>query len=241
MSERYRPKVAILEEMRQDLMRAARAQTRVAEESARQRWASLRARPGTRVVRRVALLGALIALIGGVALAARLNLSVGGSAVDTAPVRLATGPGWTLGGYRHEDRLCVRLATFGSEMSVECAPAHALLRVTSALAGGRRLVGGLVGPRVHSVEVRVGSRAQRVATRAAGAEDIEAAGLPVGVRWFLLELDGLAPRERRAPADVQPLGAEGGRLGGASVDCSLGATHPACLRAASGQAAAELR
>jgi hypothetical protein len=251
MSERYEPKVAILEEIRQDLLRAARAQTAsaAAADGARPRPGlragahATRLRPGARVARRVALLGALIALIGGVALAATLSLSGSNPAANTAPVRLAKGKGWTLAEYRHEDRLCVRLSTAEPELSVECAASPGPLRVTSALADGRRLIGGLTGARVRSIEVRVGSHDRRVPTRAqtAGTAVARADELPDGVRWFLLELRGLDPRDRRAPADLVPLDGGGATLGRATLDCSLRATSAACLRAARGQAEAELR
>jgi hypothetical protein len=265
MSERYEPKVAILEEIRQDLMRAARAQTAAAAGAARAtdmpppkaedaprprvrrrpppRSRTLRVRSGARVARRVTLLGALIALIGGVALAATLSLSGSGPAENTAPVRLASGKGWTLAEYRHEGRLCVRLSTAEPEISVECAPTPGPLRITSALDDGRRLIGGLVGPRVRAVDIHVGPRHRRLETKAAKVAAIEARAvdLPVHVRWFLLEVRGLGDYARRAPADLLPLTADGSKLGRATLDCSLRATSPACLRAASGQAEAELR
>jgi hypothetical protein len=249
MSERYEPKVAILEEIRQDLLRAARAQTASAaaadgapsrpEAGAR----AIRIRPGARVARRVALLGALIALIGGVALAATLSLSGSNPAANTAPVRLATGKGWALAEYRHEGRLCVRLSTAEPEISVECAASPGPLRVTSALADGRRLIGGLTGARVRSIEVHAGSHDRRVQTRAETGSTgaARAAELPDGGRWFLIELRGLGPHDRRAPADLVPLDAGGATLGRATLDCSLRATSAACLRAARGQAEAELR
>jgi hypothetical protein len=249
MSERYEPKVAILEEIRQDLLRAARAQTASAaatdgaESRPKAGARAIRFRPGARVARRVALLGALIALIGGVALAATLSLSGSNPAANTAPVRLAAGKGWALAEYRHEGRLCVRLSTAEPEISVECAASPGPLRVTSALADGRRLIGGLTGTRVRSIEVQVGSRDRRVPTRAqtVGATDARADELPDGARWFLLELRGLDPRDRRAPADLVPLDSGGATLGRATLDCSLRATSAACLRAARGQAEAELR
>jgi len=252
VSEDYKPLVPIVEEIRCELRAAARADSAaralgggVARPRKRLQPspAPSLALPARRIARRVAPIAALLALLGGVALAAHFGLGSGdGLPVNSTPTPIAKGRGWVLTGFRREGQLCVAL-TVGVNVSSNCAPSPDPLRAASALLAGRRLVAGFGGPGVRSVEVHVGPLERSGDTRAPldrGAA--EGAGVPTGSGWFAVSFPaGSAPAKSRAPARVLALGRRDRRLGPATLDCSLGALYRACARAASSQAQAELQ
>jgi hypothetical protein len=195
-----------------------------------------------RVARRAAIVAGLLCLIGTVAVAARLGGD--GPASDTSPAALGAGASWQLSAHRHSGSLCLLLdASGGLSDSCGLLPGRRGVRATSALGVGVRYVVGLAGGEVAHVRVRVGGRVAAVATRA--PEDRSragAAGVPAGVRWFVLEVAlggsgagttprvGAAPASSSvsAPAQVTPLDRAGRPIGPAVLDCSLGVVGAEC-------------
>jgi hypothetical protein len=192
-----------------------------------------------RIVRRSAVLLALLCLIGGVALASRFGS--GDSPASTKPAHLAANRQWRLSGYRDHGRLCLLFAAAG-ELGGECGPPPTPSRVrpTSAIAAGRRYVIGFAGTRVRHIEVRAGEDAVRAATHPSTAA-AHAGGVPSDLRWFVVALGGPGQAINRAPAEVLALDAERRRLGAAELDCSLGLTGRACRRSVQSQADQAMR
>jgi len=188
------------------------------------------ARSHRRVARRSALILVLLCLIGGVAVAARLGVGGGEGTIHTSPTTVgqSKSSGWRLSAYRDQGRLCL-LFRAGGELTSACGaePAASGLRATSLLQGAHRFVVGLSGPRVSAVKVDAGE-SQRVGwtRRVTDAGPAGEAGVPAGVRWFVVPLAGSAP----APARVAGLDRQGHPVGSAYVDCSLGVIGSACER-----------
>jgi len=196
----------------------------------RERPQPVRTRGAHRVLRRATVVLVLLCLVGGVALAARFG--GGDTPGHTSPTVLGhgAGSGWSLSAYRDGGRLCA-LLDIGDQIASHCdrAPGPAELRASSVIAGGRRFVFGLAGPRVAAVAF--GPTGRRAATEVAVDDSAAlAAGVPAGTRWFLLPLHS-SPDAIRAPAALTPIAEDGRPLGPAILDCSLGVVGRACERA----------
>ena len=185
------------------------------------------------MARRVAVMLALLCLVGGVALAARFGGGDGGPPANTAPAVLGgvSGLRWRVSAYRYEGKLCFSLTGAGLP-SASCGPppTPGRLRPMSALIGGRRLVFGLVAEQVTNVTAFVGDRRFSAATRApADRAAAEQAGLPAGERWFAVSFPARPDQSLAlAPARIAALSASGRRLGPLRLDCSLGIASAAC-------------
>jgi hypothetical protein len=181
-----------------------------------------------RLVRRAAIVFALLCLVGTGALAARVHLG-GGQASDTSPAVLGSGAGWQLAAHRHAGSLCL-LVDVSGDLADSCGPLPGPrgVRATSAVGLRVRYVVGLAGRDVARVRVRVGTHVVTAVTHApADRGRATGAGVPSGMRWFVAVLP-LGAGVGTAPARVAPLDAAGRSIGAAALDCSLGVVGAAC-------------
>jgi hypothetical protein len=170
---------------------------RSAQRPARERGDRASLPGASRIARRSLTLVALLCLIGASAFGASQILS--GRSNDPAVVRQGplalvasghAGPdSWTLRLYRRGGDLCRVLVVAEAEASrCATAPAAGAVAVTSMVSPLRRYVFGVTGREVPQVSVRVAKLTRTVPTRAAADPSARAAGLPSGVRWFLVAL-----------------------------------------------------
>jgi hypothetical protein len=181
----------------------------------------------SRMVRRSLTLVALLCLIGASAYGAREALS--GSTPNLAVTHrgpfalLSSGHAgtdrWSLQLYHREGELCRELAVAGNESS-RCAPAVGAQSVatTSVVSPLRRYVFGVAGSEVAQVSVHAGATVRVLPTHELAAAHARAAGLPVGVRWFLAILDR-PTGNLNPPALIRALDAQGHTLGPAHLSC----------------------
>jgi hypothetical protein len=192
-----------------------------------------------RVTRRALVLVALVSLVGASALAGRFVSGGGSQEPGSRPAPLSAGGSgrerWQLEAYRHGGAVCHALFvadTVASACTSTLEPTS--VQVISALSPTRRFVAGIAGAGVGQVLVRVGRAALALPTypppAAAGAHRAE---LPVGLRWFVAILPAAGGVTNAAPALLTPRDRRGRGLGGAVLDCSLGASSALCRQAAS--------
>jgi hypothetical protein len=179
-----------------------------------------------RVTRRSAVIVALLCLLAGVALAAGIGLQGGNTPRSTSPELLGSVGGARVFGYRDGDRLCLRLEADGHGVgSCDMAPTLDGLSAVSSLVAGDRYVLGYADPAIRRLRAKVDGR--KVVGRASLPEDTEAAteaGIPTGLRWYLLDLGHVG----RDPAHLRGLDPTGRPLGRGVLDCSLAVIGRAC-------------
>jgi hypothetical protein len=193
-------------------------------------------RGASRVARRSLTLVALLCLIGASAYGAHAVFSGGTpnlAVIPQGPIALlaeghAGSDSWSLRLYRREGKLC-RVLTVAQSESSRCAPAPGAQSVasTSVVSPQRRYVFGVTGGDVAQVSVRTGGFAQVVPTHASDTAGVHAAGLPSGVRWFLVILSRPAGNSS-PPAVVRGLDAKHHTLGSAGVSCVETAEQQQC-------------
>ena len=193
-----------------------------------------------RVTRRSAVIVLLLCLVAGVALA-QLGTHGDGPPHNTDPQELGASASWKISGYRDEGRLCVLFGTGPGETANDCGsvPQPGQVRATSAQTESRRFVVGLTGSGVREVTVWVGrQRASAVTRTPIQAEEARMAGVPRGVRWFVV---GAGLGTSAAPAHIIARDRSGERLGRPLLDCSLDLAGRACERAYEDRAFDRLR
>jgi len=188
----------------------------------------LHLRTGQRILRRAALVGALIGVVGASALAAKSVVERGHDRRSSVVLKHDATHGLTVRRYR--GRLCLDIAA-DSAVATRCASdpratAVAALSAVSPDGSGGRVVAGFTGARVARVRIAADGHATAVATHPLHGA--------TGGRWFAVTL--AAPDDGRRPgaATVTPLGVDGAPAGPVAIDCSLG-TAASC-RAATGRA-----
>lgn len=184
-------------------------------------------RTSLRIARRSLTLLALLSLIGASAYGASKVLS-GSAPNPLAPrqgVYAAVAAGrsgadtWKLGLYTRGNELC-RVLAVGEVEASQCAgpPSATGVEATSAESPSRRYAFGVTGARVLQVHVRVGSQSTTVATHLPSRRLERTAGLPAGVRFYLVALP--RPAGNGSPeALVQGIGAHGKALARAVPSC----------------------
>lgn len=216
----------VAERLEEDARAAARASGAPARwpESARpqapQPRRGERLRTGRRIVRRAALVGALIGVVGATALAAKSVVSGRTSPDASVVLRQDPAHGATL--RRYHGRLCLDIGYSGG-VATRCTRAPArpdAVAALSAITPSGRVVAGVTGSDVARVKVNAGGRTATVATSATGEDD---------TRWFATTLPTAPDRRRPTAAVLTPL-----PDGRPAVDCSLGTAascHAAMVRA----------
>jgi hypothetical protein len=188
-------------------------------------------RPLARIPRRAAVLALLVCLVGAMAPAAVRIFDGGNGRAGTSERaivdRSARPEPRELTLHVQRGELCPTLVLPGTvdTSCVPVPPANGGI-ARSAVSPFTRYVYGIVGTDVDAVEVRVGARTQRAATRPlpAAAARLEGAR---DLRWYLVTLD--RPGGRSDPiAFVRLYTREQGRPGARLVDCSLGQIDERC-------------
>lgn len=186
-----------------------------------------------RVARRVATIGAVLALVGASAVAEQAVLG-GRDEPETSPTVLGAqttgGEHWKLLAYRHRGDVCWALLVAGTATSACADPVEPDgLRAGGVLTPAHRFAAGVAGARVAAVRIAVGGETVRVATRAVpGTAAVARAELP-RMRWFVATLPA---RDVAAatPARLVPEDAHGRALSAGELDCTYGQRTPACRR-----------
>lgn len=180
-----------------------------------------------RIARRSLMLLALLSLIGASAYGASRVFSSGtpnplapkqGAYAAVASGRSGSDT-WKLGLYTRGNELC-RALVVGEVEASQCAgpPSPSGIEVTSAESPTRRYAFGVTGAGVMRVHLRLGARSRTVATDLPSQSQSGQAGLPSGVRFYLIALPrpagGADPQ-----ALVQGIGARGSLLGQPAPSC----------------------
>jgi hypothetical protein len=177
-------------------------------------------RTSIRIARRSLILLALLSLIGASAYGASKVFS-GSTPNPLAPrqgayAAVASGRSgadtWKLGLYTRGNELC-RVLAVGEVEASQCAepPSATGIEATSAESPARRYAFGVTGAGVLQVHVRLGNQSATVATHLPGQRQRRTAGLPAGMRFYVVALP--RPADDGSPeALVQGIGAHGKAL-----------------------------
>lgn len=180
-------------------------------------------RTGRRIVRRAALVGALIGAVGATALAAKSVVQGGPDHASSAILHRDGAHGLTL--RRDHGRLCLDLTADGAVATRCAAPPHpsAVDALSAVAAGGDgRVLAGITGARVDRARIVADGRTTIATTRPLAGAD--------GARWFAVTIPPHPDGRRPGAATVTPLDTGGAPAGRTAVDCSLG-TAASCRAA----------